>query len=98
MTLEDLTLEDFMTTKQAAKYLKRTTSLICKLCLKGKLPGARRIGEKMWLIPRKSVEGYKPGLQGFAIEKDRKEKEKMSWLAEINAAIRKYGHPELATA
>ena len=83
-----MSIEDFMTTKQAAEHLKRTKSLICKLCLKGKLPGARRIGEKMWLIPRKSVEEYKPGKQGFAAVKEREEAKKTAWLAEVNTAIR----------
>lgn len=68
-------LEDFMTTAQAAEYLKRTTSLICKLCLKGKLLGAKRVGKRMWVIPKKSVLEYKPGLQGQAAINARKETE-----------------------
>lgn len=90
--------DDYITVEEAAKYLKRTKRHVCWLCINGKLPGAKKFGEKVWAIPRKSVEGYEPGLQGFANTKNRKEKEKMSWLAEINAAIRKYGHPEPAIA
>lgn len=89
---------DYVTVEYAAKYLKRTKRHICWLCINGKLPGAKKFGERVWAIPRKSVEEYEPAPQGFAVIKERKGAEKASWLAEINAAIRQYGNPELATA
>lgn len=65
-------MDDFMTVEDAAKYLKRTKSLICKICRDGGFPDARRVGHKMWIIPISSVMNYKPGLQGFAAVKARK--------------------------
>ena len=88
---------DYITVDETAKYLNRTKRHVCWLCIR-KLPGAKKFGEKVWAIPRKSVEEYEPGLQGFAVVKSRKEKAKASWLAELNAAIKHYGSPKLVTA
>jgi len=55
-----------MTTEEAAKYLKYTTSYVCQLIKSGKISGAKKISQKAWLIPKTSIFDYKPGLQGFA--------------------------------
>lgn len=69
-------MKDFMTVSEAAIFLKKSTSMICKLCVRGKLTGAYKLGEKMWLIPEKSVKEYVPGPKGFAAVKARqKERE-----------------------
>ena len=80
-------LKEYMTTTEAAKYLGYHSDSVCNLCINGKLSGATKFG-KSWAIPRKSVEGYKKGAQGFAAVKARKEKEKAIWQTKINAAIR----------
>lgn len=80
-------LKEYMTTTEAADYLDLNYDYVGSLCKKGKLPGATKFG-KSWAIPRKSVEGYEKGGQGFAALKARKEKEKAIWLTKINAAIR----------
>lgn len=58
-------IEDFMTSKEAAEYLKRSDSMMRNLCRKGKLPGAVKAGNT-WLIPKASIVGYMPGPKGFA--------------------------------
>lgn len=87
---------EYMTVEEAAKRLNRTKRHICWLCINGKLQGAEKFGEKVWAIPKKSVEGYEPGKQGFAAVKERKEKENAILLATINAAIQ--AAKNLATA
>ena len=68
-------LKEYMTTTEAANYKGYTPEYVCYLCSKGKLQGVERIGKKMWIIPRKSIEEYKPGLQGQAAVNARKEAE-----------------------
>ncbi|GEM_PF-4010772 len=70
-------LEGYMTTNEAAKYLGYDPDYICQLCINKKLKGATKFG-KMWAIPEEVVHIYP----------NRKEEEKKTWLAEINAAIR----------
>lgn len=81
-------IKDLMTTKEAAEYLGYTVDYISKLCKRGKLPGAQRAGERMWLIPRQSVLDYEPGPRGFTILQNRKRAEKKAFLSECNEAIR----------
>ena len=81
-------MEEFMTVEEAAKYLKRTKSLVCKICRDGGFPDVRRVGQRMWLIPRNSVMNYKPGPQGFAAKKALRDAEKAALLAEINTIIK----------
>lgn len=81
--------EDFMTADQAAEYINRSKSLICKLCVRGELTGAKRIGKKMWLIPKSSIENYTPGPQGFAAVKARRDAARQAELDELNAEIRR---------
>ena len=90
-------LKDYMTTKEAAKFLGYHSDSVCNLCIKGKLPGATKFG-KSWAIPRKAVEGYEKGPQGFAADKERKEAERQAQRTEINAAIRFYAAKKLAIA
>ena len=80
-------MENFMTTEEAAKYLKRTISYICYLCSNNKLQGARKIGKRMWIIPTQSVHDFKPGPQGFAAVKARKEAEAAALKSLIETAI-----------
>lgn len=75
-------IKDLMTTKEAAEYLDYTPEYVCNLCAKGKLEGAQKMGERMWAIPKKAVEGYRPGLQGFAAVNARKRAELVMLLSE----------------
>ena len=68
-------LDDFMTSKEAAEYLKRSDSLMRKLCKSGKLTGAVKAGNT-WLIPKASIMGYIPGPKGFAALWSRLQSEK----------------------
>ena len=79
-------MENYLTAEEAARYLKRTTSLVCKLCVHGKLVGAKKMGKKMWIIPEQSVFEYKPGPQGFAAMKARKLAEAEQLRKTINEA------------
>ena len=79
--------ENYMSVEEAAVYLKHTTRSIRGLCNSGKLPGATKIGKKVWAIPEQSVKNYVKGLQGFAAVKARKEAEEQAELNAINAAI-----------
>ena len=65
-------MEGYMTTQEAAEYLDYRMEYISVLCATGKLPGAKKMGKKIWIIPEKSVFEYKPGPQGFAVMKARK--------------------------
>ena len=90
-------LKEYMTTTEAAEYKGYTPEHVCYLCSKGKLQGVERIGKKMWIIPRKSIEDYKPGLQGQAAVNVRKEAEKETQLAEWNAAIEHFSAMKLTS-
>lgn len=72
-------LNEYMSTKEAADFLGYDADYICYLCIHDKLPGARKFG-KSWAIPEKAVREYKPGLQGFAAVKERKNAEMNSWI------------------
>lgn len=63
---------EYITVEEAAKHLNRTKTNVCWLCRKGKLKGAKKFGEKVWMIPKQSVLEHKPGLQGFAAVQARK--------------------------
>jgi hypothetical protein len=45
--------------------------MIWVLCKDGKLPGAKKMGNAAWLIPRASVESYVPGRRGPRTGKER---------------------------
>lgn len=59
-------LQGYMTSKEAAEYLKRSDSLIRKLCKSGKLSDAVKVGNT-WLIPEKMIKNYVPAPTGFAV-------------------------------
>ena len=59
-------LQGYMTSKEAAKYINRTDSLIRKLCKAEKLPGAVKVGHT-WFIPEETIKNYKPAPTGFAV-------------------------------
>jgi predicted DNA-binding transcriptional regulator AlpA len=64
-------IDDYVTASEAAKILGKTSGMIWVLCKDGKLPGAKKMGNAAWLIPRASVEAYRPAKRGA---KPRKEK------------------------
>ncbi len=58
-------IQDFISVQEAVKisgYNGRTISYLCK---HGKLEGAVKVANR-WLIPRKALEEYQPGPQGYA--------------------------------
>lgn len=73
-------LKEYMTTTEAADYLKYDPDYICALCTQKEFPGATKFGNA-WAIPEKDVINY-------CKKKARKAKEKKMFLEEINAAIR----------
>lgn len=77
-----------MTVEEAAKQLKYTKSAVCNICRRGEFPGARRVGQRVWIIPRASVMNYKRGLQGFAAVQARKRAEKEVFREALNNVIR----------
>ena len=61
-------IEGYMTSKEAAEYLKRADGTIRKQCRAGKFPGATKAGNT-WVIPKHIVITYQPGI----IERTREE-------------------------
>ena len=85
-------LEDFITAKEAATILNRTSDYIRKLCASGQLQGAYKFGAT-WIIPKLSVENFSPRPKGYAAfwlkyRAEQKEKEQ-NLREEIHAAINK---------
>ena len=64
-------IDDYVTASEAAKMLGKTSGMIWILCKDGKLPGAKKMGNAAWLIPRASVESYTPGKRGPRTKKER---------------------------
>ena len=58
-------IQEFISVEEAAELSGYGKWNITLLCRQGKLDGAVKVG-KVWLIPRKAIENYKPGPQGFA--------------------------------
>ena len=58
------------------------------MCREGCLLGAFRKGDKIWLIPRKSIEDYKPGPHGRHAGEAKNKAEETTRQAEVNEAIR----------
>ena len=79
-------MDGYMTTEQAAEYLGYTADYVTTLCATGKLPGAKKWGKRMWIIPEQSVFDYKPGPQGFAAVRARKLAEKEELMRLFNTA------------
>ena len=59
-------LEEFITAKEAATIMKRTSDYVRKLCASGELKGAYKFGAT-WIIPKSSVENFSPKPRGFAL-------------------------------
>ncbi|MBQ7577229.1 MAG: helix-turn-helix domain-containing protein [Synergistaceae bacterium] len=76
-------ISEFVSIDEAAEILGYNKSNVGLLCRQGKFDGTIRIG-KRWLIPRKSVENYKPGPQGFAAIWARRHKEEESEIENEN--------------
>ncbi len=78
-------INELVSVKEAAKILGYEKSSVTLLCRKGKLEGAFRIGHQ-WMIPRSTVEQYKPAPQGFAaVWERRRQAEKLQLEAELAA-------------
>ena len=67
-------LGELLTIEEAAEKLGYLRSSVTLMCRRGKLEGAFKIGHQ-WMIPRKSVENYKKGPQGFAVVWERRREE-----------------------
>jgi predicted DNA-binding transcriptional regulator AlpA len=66
-----LEIDDYITASEAAKILGKTSGMVWVLCKNGKLPGAKKMGNAAWLIPRASVEFYTPGRRGRRANKEK---------------------------
>ena len=75
-------LDDYISLSEAAKLFGHHKNFWARLCQQGKLPGARKIG-RMWVVPRKSIQNYTPGPQGFAAVKKRAEEAAASPVAPV---------------
>ena len=84
-------LEGFITAKEAAVMLNRTSDYIRKLCANGEFEGAYKFGAT-WIIPKSAVENFSPKPRGFALFWEKyhaEQKEKQQKLKdEINSAIK----------
>ena len=85
---EIINIKDFLTTDEVAKILNLTRGSVCDLCRKGKLAGASRVGQRVWVIPKQSIDDYEPALRGFAAVQAKRRADAEKALAEQNAAIR----------
>ena len=69
-------MEEFVTVSQAAEMKQLSTGHIRQLCIKGKLAGAQKMGNQ-WIIPRETIEKYKPAPKGFAVVWQRRHDERV---------------------
>lgn len=90
-------MKDFLTVKEAAIEKKLSEGHIRQLCINSKIKGVQKHG-RAWVIPKQSLEEYKPGLRGFALVQARKEAERQAQLDEINTARVRYAAQKLASA
>ena len=89
-------IKDLVSVEEAAKILGYRKSSVALLCRQGKLEGAFRIGHQ-WMIPRKTIENYEKGPQGFAaIWQRRREAEKLQNEAD-DIALSEYDNDESKT-
>lgn len=58
------TLESYCTPHEAGIILGRTPSSISRDIAAGRLPGTLRVGERQYLIPRRSVKQFTPPPRG----------------------------------
>ena len=71
-------MDEFVTVSQAAKLKQLSTGYVRQLCIDGKLTGAQKMGNQ-WIIPRDTIEKYKPAPRGFAVVWERKKSEKAAF-------------------
>ena len=76
-------IESYMTTTEAASYLKCDPDYVCGLCIAGKLSGAKKFG-RAWAIPEESVIFY----GNNRTKKLRERTTSQVWLNKVNAAIK----------
>lgn len=70
-------IADFMTTQEAASYLGYSVKSVQNMIRTGKLKG-QRMGGKLWLVLRKSVEAYKLQSDGMSKNDPRRGETKAS--------------------
>ena len=79
-------INEFVSLEEAAKISGYQKWHVGYLCREGKLAGVLKVGNS-WLIPRASIENYKPGPQGFAaIWKRKREAQEQQDLQELQEA------------
>ncbi len=57
-------LDDFLTVSEAARRRAVTDRTIRRWCADGWITGARRVGERAWLIPRAELDAFEPPAPG----------------------------------
>ncbi len=77
---------ELISVTEAASVMSLGRSQVLRLCNCGRLPGAQKVGNT-WVIPRSSVETYKPGPQGFAAVWEQRRAEKAAKRADDAALI-----------
>ena len=88
-------LEGFITPKEAALILHKTSDYIRKLCANGELPGAYKFGSA-WLIPQSAVDNFKPKPRGFAAFWEKYRAEQSALQEELHTAIKNEGRGVLS--
>ena len=77
-------IEYYLTTRDVANKFNCSQENILYLCTHGKFSGAVKVGH-MWLIPRESVENYKPALKGFSAMWEKRKQGKKKESGELSA-------------
>ena len=83
------TIDDFISTSEAAEILKLTPNMICKLARAGEIVGGKKIGRD-WIFPRSAVLAYTPRGAGWPKGKPRKltaKEEREQFLRELNNIV-----------
>ena len=79
-------LDGFITAKEAALLLHKTSDYIRKLCASGELEGAYKFGST-WIIPKSAIDNFSPKPRGFAAFWKKYHEEQKVLQEEIHAAI-----------
>lgn len=56
--------EDYISVRQAAERLGIDGATIRKWCAAGKIPGAKKLNERAWIIPEKAIIGLRRSNSG----------------------------------
>lgn len=67
-------VDDYISMEDAAQLSGYTRRMITNLCVAGKLPGARKMGNQ-WIVPRQALLEYRPDPPGPKPGSKRKKKE-----------------------